>query len=141
MSKRVKKQASSVSFSLSRWFRNISSSKPSSEALIVAVIAFTAFLLGGGLDTITTQPPITVYTGTRFFFIYPDMSLQLGMDTVFSGLLYAAGLIGLLLIYRSTKSAYKPRQAYMTLIIGVALFILAYMLIEWSILFKLNRGA
>jgi len=130
-----------MSFSISRWFRNISSSKPSSATFIVIVVALTAFLLGGGLETITSQPPITIYSGGRFYFIYPSNDLQLGMDTVFSGMLYAVGLIGVLLIYRSTKNAYKPRQAYMTLIIGVALLLLAYLFLEWAILFKLNNGA
>jgi hypothetical protein len=139
MSKRVKKQASSMSFGLSRWFRRFS--KPSSATFIVIVVAFATFLLGGGLLTIITRPPVAIYSGTRFFFIYPSMDAQLGMDTIFSAMLYAVGLIGLLLIYRSTKNAYKPRQAYMTLIVGVALFLLAYIFLESSILFKLNRGA
>jgi hypothetical protein len=130
-----------MSFSLSRWFRNISSSKPSSATLIVIVVAFTTFLLGGGLLTITSQPPAAIYSGSRFYFIYPSMDRQLGMDTVFSAMLYAVGLIGLLLMYRSTKNAYKPRQAYMTLIVGVALFLLAYIFLESSVLFKLSGGA
>jgi hypothetical protein len=139
MSKRVKKQASSMSFSLSRWSRRFS--KPSSTTLIVIALAFTTFLLGGGLLTIIQQPPAAIYSGSRFYFIYPSMDRQLGMDTVFSAMLYAVGLIGLLLMYRSTKNAYNPRQAYMTLIIGVALLLLAYMFLEWSILFKLNGGS
>ena len=140
MTKRVKREASSMSFSLSRWFRKISESKPSSATFIVIAIGFTTFLLGGGLLTIITQPPVTYYDGSRFYFIFPSMDQQFGMDTVFSALLYVTGLIGLLLIYRSTKNAYKPRQAYMTLIIGVALIILAYLFLENSILYKLAGG-
>jgi len=140
MTKRVKRQTSSMSFSLSRWFRKISESKPSAATLIIIVIAFATFLLGGGLYTITTQPAIAVYSGGRFFFIYPSMQYQFGMDTIFSAMLYAVGLIGLLLIYRSTKNAHKPRQAYMTLIVGVALLLLAYLFLESSILFKINGG-
>jgi hypothetical protein len=140
MTKKVKRQASSMSFSLSRWFRKLSSSKPSAATFMIIVIAFTTFLLGGGLLTIITQPPPTYYDGTRFYFIFPSMDQQLGMDTVFSAMLYAVGLIGLLLMYRSTKNAYKPKQAYMTLIIGVALLLLAYLFLESSILYKLNGG-
>ena len=140
MTKRVKREASSMSFSLSRWFRKISASKPSSATFIIIVIGFTTFLLGGGLLTIITRPPITYYDGSKFYFLFPSMDQQFGMDTVFSALLYVTGLIGLLLIYRSTKNAYKPRQAYMTLIIGVALIILAYLFLENSILYKLNSG-
>ena len=140
MTKRVKREASSMSFSLSRWFRKISSSKPSAATFIIVVIGFTTFLLGGGLLTIITQPPIAVYSGNQFFFLYPSMEAQFGMDTIFSAMLYVVGLAGLLLMYRSTKNAYKPRQAYMTLIIGVALIILAYLFLENSIMFKLNGG-
>lgn len=141
MTKRVKREASSVSFSLSRWYRKISESKPSATTFVIAVFAFTTFLLGGGLMTITAQPPFTIYSGSRFYFIYPSMDTQLGMDTVFSAMLYAMGLIGLLLVYRSTKNAYKPRQAYMTLIVGVSLLFLSYIFLESSILFKLSGGA
>jgi hypothetical protein len=128
-----------MSFGLSRWFRRLS--KPSSATFIVIVVAFTTFLLGGGLLTIITQPPPAIYSQGRWFFLFPSMDRQLGMDTVFSAMLYATGLIGLLLIYRSTKNAYKPRQAYMTLIIGVGLLFLAYVFLEWSIRFKLTGGA
>jgi len=68
------------------------------------------------------------------------MDAQFGMDTIFSGMLYAVGLVGLLLMYRSTKNAYKPRQAYMTLIVGIALLILAYLFLETSVLYKINAG-
>jgi len=50
------------------------------------------------------------------------------------------GFMGLLAIYQSTKSAYKPRQAYMLLIIGVALLLLSFVFLEGSISFKANRG-
>ena len=140
MAKRVKREASSMSFSLSRWFRKISASKPSAATFIIIVIAFTTFLLGGGLLTIITQPPIAVYSGSQFYFLYPSMDAQFGMDTIFSAMLYVVGLTGLLLMYRSTKNAYKPRQAYMTLIIGVALIILAYLFLENSVLYKLSGG-
>jgi hypothetical protein len=136
MTKRVKRQSSSVPFSLSRWFRRISSTKPSSAIFTVAVIALTAFLLGGGLYQITAGTPLVFYDGSKFHYVY-DSALggsgldgQLGMDTVFSATLYAFGLIGFLLMYQSTKNAYKPRQAYMTLIVGASLIAFAYIFLE-----------
>ena len=140
MSRKVKKQASSISFSLSRWFRRISSSKPSAMTLVLIVIAFSTFLFGGGLLTIINQPPIAVYTGAKFYFLYPALDGQFVMDTVFSAMLYIVGLVGLLLIYRSTKNAFKPRQAYMGMIIGVTLVLLAYLFLEGSIFTKLQGG-
>jgi len=54
-------------------------------------------------------------------------------------MLYAIGFVGLLAIYQSTKYAYKPRQAYMMMVIGVALLLLAYIFLEDVILIKLGR--
>jgi len=138
MSKKVKKQASSMSFSLSRWFRRISSSKPSATTFTIVVVAFTVFLFGGGLLTIIAQPPIAIYTGSQFLFLYPALDGQFVMDTFLSAMLYGIGLVGLLLMYRSTKSAFKPRQAYMGMIVGVSFVLLAYIFLEGSILTKLQ---
>ncbi len=138
MARKAKRQASSISFGLSRWFRKLSTSKPSATTMSIAVIAFATFLFGGGLLTLIDQPPVAVYTGRQFYFLYPALEGQFVMDTVFSAMLYAIGLIGLLLIYRSTKSAFKPRQAYMGMIIGVTLVMLAYLFLEGSILTKLS---
>lgn len=138
MSKKAKRQAASMSFSISRWFRRISNSKPSAMTLGLIGIAFAAFLFGGGLLTLIERPAVTVYTGTRFYFLYPALDGQFVMDTVFSVMLYAMGLVGILLIYRSTKSAFKPRQAYMGLIIGFTLVLLAYIFLEGAILTKIQ---
>ena len=61
-------------------------------------------------------------------------------DTIISVTLYALGFVGLLAIYQSSKSAYKPRQAYMLLVIGVTLLLLAYVFLEGSIKFKATGG-
>jgi hypothetical protein len=138
MSKKVKKQASSMSFSLSRWFNKISTTKPSSLIISIIVIAYAIFLFGGGIYTITSEPLPAYYTGSQFIFIYPDLSEQFISDTVISATLYVIGFAGLLAIYQSTKYAYKPRQAYMMLVIGVALLLLAYIFLEDAILIKLG---
>jgi uncharacterized membrane protein len=138
MSRKVKKQASSMSFSINRWFRRISTSKPSASTFTLIVIAFSTFLFGGGLLTIIEHPLIAYYNGSTFLFLYPTLDGQFVMDTFFSSMSYVLGLAGLLLMYRSTKNAYKPRQAYMTLIIGVALVLMAYLFLEGSILTKIR---
>ena len=138
MSRKVKRQASSMSFSLSRWFRKLSASKPSAMTFSLIVIAFATFLVGGGLLTIIERPPVTFYNGQKFYFLYPALDGQFVMDTVFSAMLYAIGLVGLLLMYRSTQNAFKPRQAYMGMIVGVSLVLLAYIFLEGSILTKLQ---
>jgi len=92
------------------------------------------------LYTIITQPLPAVYYGQRFYFLYPELSSQFISDTVIAAMLYAIGFIGLLAIYQSTKYAYKPRQAYIMLVVGVTLLLLAYIFLEDSILIKLGGG-
>jgi hypothetical protein len=96
------------------------------------------FLFGGGLYTIIIQPLPSAYVNNRFYFLYPNLGEQFVSDTVISVILYAMGLVGLLAIYQSTKYAYKPRQAYMMLVIGVMLLFLAYIFLEDSIDIKLG---
>ncbi|HKZ88008.1 MAG TPA: hypothetical protein VJ066_02475 [Candidatus Bathyarchaeia archaeon] len=137
MSDKVKKQASSLSFSLSKWFRRISTAKPSTFIISIAVIGGAIFLLSGGLYDIIMQPLIAFYNGQRFYFLYPELSSQFIFDTVVAGILYIAGFVGLLSIYQSSRHAYNPRQAYMTMIVGVALLSIAYIFIEYFIHIKL----
>ena len=138
MSRKVKKQASSMSFSLSRWFSKISTAKPSALVMSIIVISSAVFLFGGGLYTIIIQPLPSAYYNNRFYFLYPDLGAQFISDTVIATMLYALGFIGLLAIYQSTKYAYKPRQAYMMLVVGVTLLFLAYIFLEDSIQIKLG---
>ena len=139
MSKKAKRRASSMSFSLSRWFSRLSTTKPSSLVISIVVIAYAVFLFGGGLYTIISSPLPAFYTGRGFIFLYPELGRQFIADTVIAVMLYAIGFAGLLAIYQSTKYAYKPRQAYMMLVIGVTLLLLAYIFLEDAILIKLGR--
>lgn len=140
MASKIKKSSSSVSFSLSRWFRKLSTNAPSTFIITAVGISYAIFLFGGGLFTLINHPMPSAYVNGRFFFLYPDIGSQFIADTIISVTLYVLGFFGLLAIYQSTKSAYKPRQAYMLLVIGVALLLLAYVFLEGSIQFKLNRG-
>ena len=139
MSNKVKRKTASASFSLSRWFEKISTAKPSSLVISIIVISYAIFLFGGGLYTIISSPLPAYYTGKGFLFLYPDIGQQFISDSIIAIMLYALGFAGLLAIYQSTKYAYKPRQAYMMLVIGIALLLLAYIFLEDAILIKLNR--
>lgn len=140
MASKIKKSSSSVSFSLSRWFRRLSTNAPSTFIITAVGISYAIFLFGGGLFTLINHPMPSAYVNGRFLFLYPDIGSQFIADTIISVTLYVLGFFGLLAIYQSTKSAYKPRQAYMLLVIGVALLLLAYVFLEGSIQFKANRG-
>lgn len=136
MSGRIKKSSSSLSFSMSKWFRRLSTNAPSIAVISMVAIAYALFVFGGGLYTIINRPVPSAYVNGRFYFLYPQISAQFVSDTIVSVTLYALGFAGLFVIYQSTKSAYKPRQAYMMLIIGVTLLLISYIFLEGAINFK-----
>jgi hypothetical protein len=138
VSKKAKRKASSTSFSLSRFYSRISSAKPSSFVISIIVISYAIFLFAGGVYTITSSPLPAYYTGRGFIFLYPELGNQFISDTVIAIMLYAIGFVGLLAVYQSTKYAFKPRQAYMMMVIGVALLLIAYIFLEDAILIKLG---
>jgi hypothetical protein len=138
MSDRVKKQASGLSFSLSQWFSRISTMKPSSVLITIVAVGVAVFLFAGGVYDIINQPLPAVYYNSRFYFLYPSLSEQFVFDTVVSGILYVLGFVGLLAIYQSSKHAYNQRQAYMTMIIGATLLLIAYLFIEYFVRLKIS---
>ena len=137
MSHKVKRQNSSMAASFERWMNKISSIRPSSFTITLIVIAYAIFLFGGGLFTIIV-PIFPPYINNNFLFIYPELASQFISDTVIAATLYVMGFTGLLALYQSTKYAYKPRQAYMTAIIGVSLLLMAYIFLESILAIKIS---
>ena len=138
MSRKVKKRISSLSYSLNRFYRKISTTKPSTFILSAIAIAIAIFLFGGGLYSIIMKPYPAVYYGGRFVFLYPQLSEQFISDSIVATILYSLGIVGLIVIYQSTKYAYKPRQAYMMFLAGVVLLLLAYVFLEATVQIKLR---
>jgi hypothetical protein len=130
MARSVKKSISSLSFSLTRLYRTISTARPSNLILPLVAIGVAVFLLGGGLYDIIMKPLPAVYYQGRFLFIYPQLTEQFIGDSIVVMTVYSLGVAGLLVVYQSTKSIYKPRQAYMMLLMGACLLLLAYVFLE-----------
>jgi len=112
--------------------------RPSTLIVTVVVLGVAVFLFGGGVYDVVNKPLPAVYYNNRFFFLYPSISEQFIFDTIISGILYVLGFIGLLTIYQSSRHAYNPRQAYMTMIVGATLLVLAYIFIEYFIYMKIS---
>ena len=138
MSSKVKREISSLSFSMSKLYRKISTIKPSTLILSIIAMAFAIFLFGGGLYDIIMKPLPAVYYGGRFVFLYPQLSEQFISDSIVAMILYTLGISGTIIMYQSTKYAYKPRQAYMMFLVGVVLLFLAYILLEATVELKLG---
>ncbi|HMK94142.1 MAG TPA: hypothetical protein VK536_01955 [Candidatus Limnocylindrales bacterium] len=140
MSSKLKKRSSDVSFSMSRWFRRISTTTPSTLVFTIVGIGYSLFLFAGGLYTLITKPNPAYVSSSVIYFLYPSISGQFVSDTIIAFILYLFGFVGLLAIYQSTKNAYKPRQAYMLLIVGVTFLLLSYIFLEGAISFKTSGG-
>ncbi len=139
MSRKVKKKVSSLSYSINRFYRRISTAKPSTLILSVIAMAVAVFLFGGGLYDIIMKPLPSVYYAGRILVLYPQLSEQFVADSVIAMILYSLGIIGLIAIYQSTRYAYKPRQAYMMFLVGIVLLLVAYIFLETTIQIKLGR--
>ncbi|MCL1970784.1 MAG: OST3/OST6 family protein [Candidatus Bathyarchaeota archaeon] len=129
---------SSVSSSLSKWFKKVVTTQPFALIITVVLIGATVFLLGGGLYTMTTENVMpSLYYNNRFYFLSPwGMSEQFISETIITIMLYIMGFAGLLSVYQSTKNASKPRQAYILLLVGASLILLSYVCLESAINIK-----
>ena len=140
MSHKVKREISSLSFTMNKLYRRISNIRPSATILSILAMAFAVFLFGGGLYDIIMKPYPAVYYGGRFIFLYPDLSMQFISDSIEAMMLFTLGVVGLVAVYQSTKYAYKPRQAYMLFLVGVVLLFLTYILLEATVQLKISGG-
>ncbi|MEM2546874.1 MAG: hypothetical protein QXM37_04505 [Candidatus Bathyarchaeia archaeon] len=108
--------------------------------MAATVLAIAIFLFGGGIYNLVSRPIPSYYSPSfGFLFINPYLSDQFIWDSLIATTLYALGIIGTLLMYQSTKYASHPRQAYIMLIVGVMLIIIAYVSIEATL--RQSKGA
>ena len=135
----MKRKASSLSFTLRRLWNKITTYKPSIWVISGVIIALSIFLLGGGIYDIIEKPVPIGMRGGRVITFYPyGINEQLLGESLLVMILYGLGVVGLILTYQSTKFAYRPRQAYIMLLIGISLVTLSYIFVELSLRQKLR---
>ncbi|MBS7622557.1 hypothetical protein KEJ39_02625 [Candidatus Bathyarchaeota archaeon] len=103
--------------------------KPSMRVVTVTLMSFGVFVLAGGvysLVEIMSGRALTMLPLARgWTFIYPgNLNMQTINESLISGMLYFLGAVGFYMVLRSVRLAYRPRQAYLTLIIGLMLVLL-----------------
>ncbi len=134
----MKRKAASLSFTLRRLWNKITTYKPSIWVISGVIIALSIFLLGGGIYDIIEKPIPIGIRGGRVITFYPyGINEQLLGESLLVMILYGLGVAGLILTYQSTKFAYRPRQAYIMLLIGISLVTLSYIFVELSLRQKL----
>jgi hypothetical protein len=140
MSKKVKKGTSDASYSVGSLYEKISSFKPSTMAIVLGGIIVTILLISGTIFSLTPNSAGAIgYYSNKFIWFYPDLAGQYVSENMITAFMYAIGFAGLLTIYQSTKSAYKPRQAYMMIVVGIALLLISYVVLEYGFYVKTNH--
>jgi hypothetical protein len=135
----IRKRLTSFGFTLRKTYERISTIKPSILIVAILITAFSLFLLAGGVYDILEQPLAAIPYGKTILFYYPyTLAAQAVIESIGVMIAYAMGAIGLLLMYQSTKFAYKPRQAFMLLVSGIALILISYIYVESLVYQKLN---
>ena len=95
--------------------------KPSWFITFIVVVGLATFFLAGGIYDLLEKPvSLLPKSGERgWTFIYPSgLAGQTLNESILSALLYLIGMSGLYMLFRSTRFAYRPRNAYILLIVG-----------------------
>jgi hypothetical protein len=101
------------------------SSRPLLPIASVAILGFTIFVLSGGLFVLVgagngASGLLNRPTGLQF--VLPnDVNNQTPQEGIFAFLLYSLGIVGLYMMFMSTRNAYRPNRAYGLLAFGVIL--------------------
>jgi hypothetical protein len=138
VSRAIKRRISSLSFSVNKLYRTVTTTKPSSLLIPTLAVAVAVFLFAGGLYDLVQQPVAAIFYNNKFYFLNPYLSQQFLSDSIIAATIYSLGVIGLVVVYQSTRYVYKPRQAYMMLMVGLTLALMAYIFLEATIQIKLR---
>ena len=132
----MSKRASSIAFSLQKAYERLLNAKPSLWIIAIIVVGVSLFLFAGGVYDLLIQPIVAIVGSTgRIISFYPyGITDQLLLESIIIMIFYAMGVTGFIIAYRSTKHASNPRQAYRFLLVGVALLLVAYILLEQNLL-------
>ena len=137
----IRRRFTSLGFTLRKTYRKLTTAKPSVFIIAAIIAGASIFFLGGGVYDILEKPLVAIPIGSTVLFFYPGtIQEQTILDSFFVMICYFFGLIGLLMVYQSTRYAYRPRQAFILLLVGAMFILIAYYNIENLIYAKLTAG-
>jgi len=136
---KIGRRFTSLGYAARKAYRKVVTAKPSVFIVAAVITGVSIFFLGGGVYDILEKPLVAIPIGRSILFFYPGtVQEQTILDSFFVMISYFFGVIGLLLVYQSTKYAYRPRQAFMFLLVGAMFILIAYLSIENLIYAKLT---
>lgn len=93
--------------------------KPSTTLTIIIALAIVGFILAGGVYDLLEHPISLLPTPSGYSVVISGtLGQQTLNESLIAGFLYMLGLGGLYMLLRSTRFAYRPRNAYLLLMIG-----------------------
>jgi len=110
--------------------------KPSNSLIAFFLVVVAIFILGGGVYDIMEKPISVLPTPSNPIFYYPGMTDQTLNESLIFILFLIMGVSGGYLSFRSTRHAYRPREARMLLAIGVTMMIIAFIGCETVLAWK-----
>jgi len=117
---RLQRSFGNIGYTL-RFFRSPTARrvKPSTTVLAVAVVLFVGFVLAGGIYDILEHPISLLPTSYGYsVVIQGTLGQQTLNESLIAAFLYFLGVAGLYMLLRSTRYAYRPRNAYLLLVLG-----------------------
>ncbi len=107
-------------------------------AFTIALLTLVSiFLLAGGVYNIMMKPLVLLPRASGFpIFYYYGLHEQTWFESLAAIILLIIGMAGMFVSYKSTRYAYKPRQATTLLLIGVALLLISFVGCEYIIMLK-----
>jgi hypothetical protein len=120
---KLKRSLNNLAFRMSFIKLAPGSSRPLLPIASFLTLGFTIFVLSGGLFVLVGAGQgagglLNRATGLQF--VYPgDVNNQTPQEGVLAFLLYSLGIVGLYMMFISTRNAYRPNRAYGLLAFGV----------------------
>jgi OST3/OST6 family protein len=99
----------------------------SEQTLLIAIYAFSLFLLAGGIFDIVENTQPVIGSGTSILFFYPGLQSQTTYESVGAAFLFAITLAGAYLMYQSTRKVHEPRYSSQLLLFGSLIFVFGFL--------------
>jgi hypothetical protein len=122
---KLQRALGNLGYSMRIFRRPMARRKPSTTVLLILVLGFMGFILAGGIYDILERPISLLPTTTGYsVLIKGTLGQQTLNESLIAAFLYMLGLGGLYMLLRSTRFAYRPRNAYLLLILGTVTVLL-----------------
>ena len=108
------------------------------DILIFGVFFFAIlFVLGGNIYTMVKSPPaIATGPNNEPIIVYPAIDIQLGLEGMVASVVIMIGVIGLGLIYYSSRYVFQPGYALRLMALGIILAGGAFLMVTYLIMLK-----